>query len=41
MNAVRILFELLLNEFGDFGGGVGVVLRVGDSLAPEKSIIQK
>lgn len=37
VNAVRILFELLM-EFGDLGGGVGVLLREGDaSLGAETS----
>lgn len=35
VNAVRIRFELL--EPGDFGGGVGVLLRDGDSLDAETS----
>lgn len=30
-------FELLLMEPGDFGGGVGVLLRDGDSLGAETS----
>lgn len=37
VNAVRILFELLLMELGDLGGGVGVLLRDGDSPAAETS----
>lgn len=37
MNAVRMRFELLLMELGDFGGGVGVLLRDGDSLGVETS----
>lgn len=37
MNAVRMRFELLLMELGDFGGGVGVLLRDGDSLRVETS----
>lgn len=37
VNAVRIRFELLLMETGDFGGGVGVLLRDGDSLGAETS----
>lgn len=37
VNAVRMRFELLLMELGDFGGGVGVLLRDGDSLGVETS----
>lgn len=37
MNAVRMRFELLLMELGDFGGGVGVLLRDEDSLGVETS----
>jgi len=37
VNAVRMRFELLLMEPGDFGGGVGVLLRDGDSLGAETS----
>lgn len=37
VKAVRILLELLLMEFGDFGGGVGVLLREGDSHGAETS----
>jgi len=37
VNAVRMRFELLLMELGDFGGGVGVLLRDEDSLGVETS----
>lgn len=39
MKAVLIRLELLLMEFGDFGGGVGELLwREGDVFDAEKSV---
>lgn len=37
VNAVRMRLELLLMEVGDFGGGVGVLLRDRDSFGAETS----
>lgn len=39
VNAVLMRFELFEMEFGDFGGGVGVLLRDGDSLDAETSVM--